>query len=101
MTLGGFRTSHPMNLLTLDSIRHLWLVDGACDGENSDTNDAPPLSFASSFGGAGRMVPIIMWRSVGASLFDIHVTYDEFIFAKKGVRDRISGPDNWCAAEWR
>ena len=27
-----------MNLLTLDSLRHLWLVDGACDGENSDTN---------------------------------------------------------------
>ena len=34
-----------MNLLTLDSIRHLWLVEGARDGENSDTNDAPALSF--------------------------------------------------------
>ena len=47
------------------------------------------------------MVRIFMWRSVGASLFDIHVTCDEFTFAKKGVRKRISGPDNWCAAEWR
>ena len=90
-----------MNLLTLDSLRHLWLVDGACDGENSDTNVEPALSFASSFGGAGRIVPIIMWRSVGTSLFDIHVTCDEFMFAKEGVPDRFSGPDNWCAAEWR
>ena len=42
-----------------------------------------------------------MWRSVGAALFDIHVTCDEFTFANKDVRKRISGLDNWCAAEWR